>query len=161
MGVKRRMALFLVNGVLAGPRFFDSKRAVLRWAGITLGEGTRVVGPLFCSGSLAVGHHCWLGRNLTIHGNGAVAIGDNCDLGPDVAFLTGGHALGGPERRAGAGEDYRIRVENGCWIGARATLVGNVTMEAGSVLAACGCAVSDIPANTLAGGVPARVIRRL
>ncbi len=161
MGIKKRIALFLVNGPLAGPRLFESKAALLRFAGMQVGKGTKIVGPLFCTGDLTVGENCWLGRGLTVHGNGAVVIGSNCDLGPEVAFLTGGHAIGGPERRAGAGKDHCIRVADGCWIGARAALVGDITVGAGAVLGACACAVADVPENTLVGGVPAKVLRKL
>lgn len=159
--IKRLTVLFLVNHVLVGTRCFASKRRLLNAVGYTLGEGTRVVGPVFCTGKLIAGKDCWIGRNFTIHGNGTVSMGDNCDIAPDVTILTGGHRLGPPERRAGAGETYTVRIEDGCWIGARSTLVGSVTMGAGSVLAACGCAVKDLPPNTLWGGVPAREIRKL
>lgn len=160
-GLKKRAALLLINHVLAGTKWFSAKRQLLRLAGWEIGVGTKVVGPVFCTGTLIVGENCWLGRNLTIHGNGAVRIGDRCDLGPDVTFLTGGHGMGSGQRRAGAGETYTIRLEDGCWVGARATLMGNISMGRGSVLAACGCAVGDIPPDTLAGGVPAREIRKL
>lgn len=41
----------------------------------------------FCTGTLCIGANCWIGRNLTVHGNGSVIIGDNCDIAPDVTFL--------------------------------------------------------------------------
>lgn len=159
--LKRRLALFCVNSIFAGTRAFGVKRKLLRAAGFRIGEGTKVVGPVFCTGTLSIGPDCWIGRNLMVHGNGSVEIGANCDLAPDVTFLTGGHAIGESTRRAGAGETYRIRVGNGCWIGARATLGRNITLGDGSVVAACACVVSDVPTNMLAGGVPAKTIREL
>lgn len=159
--IKRRLALFCVNHIFAGTRAFGSKRKLLRAAGWEVGEGTKVVGPVFCTGTMKIGPGCWIGRNLTVHGNGLVEIGANCDLAPDVTFLTGGHAIGTSARRAGTGETYRIRVGNGCWIGARATVGRTVSLGDGSVIAACACVTSDIPANVLAGGVPAKTIREL
>ena len=161
MNIKRRGALFICNHFCAGTRFFALKRILLRIAGYQIGQGTKVVGPVFCTGKLTVGEHCWVGRDLKIYGNGEVIIGNSCDLGPEVTFLTGGHAIGDAGRRAGRGESYCIRVEDGCWLGAKTTLLGSITMGMGSVLAACGCAVRDIPPNTLAAGVPAKEIRRL
>ena len=159
--VKRRLAMFCVNYIFAGTRAFGIKRRLLRSAGYEIGEGTKVVGPVHCTGSLKIGPDCWIGTNLTVHGNGEVEIGANCDLAPDVTFLTGGHAIGTGERRAGTGETYRIRVGKGCWIGARATLGRSVTLGDGCVIGACACVVSDVPANVLAGGVPAKLIREL
>lgn len=159
--IKCAMAMFLVNHIYAGPRCFGRKRKILNAIGHEIGEGTKIVGPVFCTGKLSVGSNSWLGRNLTIHGNGTVVIGSNCDIGPDVTFLTGGHEIGPTKRRAGAGETYTIRIEDGCWIGARGTLLNDITVGKGSVTGACACVTKDVPQNTLVGGVPARAIRTL
>lgn len=161
MNGKRHLALFCINHILVGNRFFKAKRALLQLAGYRVGRGTCVVGPIHCTARLTIGENCWIGGGLTVHGNGEVWIGNHCDLGPEVTFLTGGHAIGGRGRRAGTGESYCIRVADGCWLGAKSTLLRSMTMGSGSVLAACGCAVGDIPPDTLVGGVPAREIRRL
>ena len=153
--------LFLVNHPLSGTRFFELKRKLLNAIGYSIGSGTKVVGPIFNSGTLKIGDNCWIGRNLEINGNGAVTIGDNCDLAPDIIFLTGGHALGNLSRRAGVGETYQINVGDGVWVGARATIGRNVKIGSGSVIAACACVMQDIAPNTLVGGVPAKVIKEL
>lgn len=159
--LKRICAMFCVNHIFAGTRFFSVKRKLLRFAGYEIGEGTKVVGPVFCTGKLRIGDNCWIGRDLSVDGNGTVDIDDNCDIAPQVSFLTGGHAVGGPERRAGAGETYSIRVGSGSWIGARATIAKNITIGSGCVIGACGCVVCDIPDHSLACGVPAKVTREL
>lgn len=83
------------------------------------------------------------------------------DLGPEVTFQTGGHAIGNRTRRAGQGEIYHQVIGNGAWIGGRSTICNNSTVGSGCVVAACACVVHDVPDNTLVGGVPARVIRSL
>lgn len=159
--IKRMLAMFCVNHVLAGTALFGLKRRLLRAAGCQIGKNSKIVGPIHSSATLIVGENCWIGRNLTVHGNGTVVIGDNCDLGPEVMFLTGGHSIGDRCRRAGAGEVYTITVGHGCWIGARATIGRNVTLGPGTVVAACGCVMADVPEHTLVGGVPARKIKEL
>lgn len=134
---------------------------MLNSIGFDIGEGTKVVGPIDCTGTLKVGKNCWIGKNLSIHGNGSVVIGDNCDIAPDVTFLTGGHTIGSAERRAGQGETYRITVGNGTWIGARTTILGNTIVGNSCVVAACACVHKDVPDHTLVGGVPAKEIRKL
>ena len=158
---KRIIAAFLLNHLFTGTDSFELKNKLLRFGGFEIGEGSRVVGPLFCTGFLSVGEGCWIGRNLTVHGNGRVFIGDNCDVAPDVTFLTGGHEIGGPDRRAGKGETYNITVGDGAWIGARSTIGRNVCIGSGSVVAACSCVMNDVPDNVLVGGVPAKVIKEL
>ncbi len=158
---KRICIMFCVNHVLAGTFAYPLKRKLLRSAGYEIGEGTRICGPLFCTGTLRIGRDCWIGRDLRVEGNGTVEIGDRCDLAPSVLFLTGGHAVGDRNRRAGKGEHYRIRIGDGVWIGARATVARNTTVGDGSVIAACAYVGKDVPENQLVGGVPARVIREL
>lgn len=160
-GIRRRLCLFLVNRVFAGLGCYGIKRACLNAAGHRIGPGTRIVGPVACTGRLITGSDCWIGRELTIHGNGTVTLGDRCDLAPQVCFLTGGHRVGPRTRRAGEGTTRDIVIGSGCWLGCRATVLGGVAMGPGSVLAACGCAVRDIPADTLAAGIPARPVRKL
>ena len=159
--LKRKWGEFRVNKLYAGTRCFEKKRKIMIGLGFEIGEGTKIVGPIYCTGKLTVGKQCWLGTGLTVHGNGNVVIGDCCDIAPEAAFLTGGHAIGNNERRAGEGETYRITVGDGVWIGARATLMKDITIGDGAVIAACAAVASDVEANTIVGGVPAKPIQRL
>lgn len=162
-GLIHKGALFIVNKVLAGtnPRYFDMKRKLLNAAGYSIGEGTKVVGPIECYGQLTIGRDCWIGKNLKINGNGIVQIGDCCDIAPEVTFQTGGHEIGSADRRAGKGKKFTQRVGNGVWIGGRVTILGNTNIGASSVIAGCACVTKDVEANVLAGGIPAKMIRRL
>lgn len=162
-GIWHHVALFFVNKVYAGtnPKHFEIKRRLLNSIGLEIGSGTKVVGPIECTGRLKIGDGCWIGKNLKVNGNGSVVIGNNCDIAPEVTFQTGGHEIGDSSRRAGKGIVCSQRVGNGVWIGGRATIVGNTTIGDSCVIAACACVVHDVEANVLAGGVPAKVIRRL
>lgn len=157
--IKRCLAIWGVNHIFCGTRFFPQKRALMHFAGYEIGKGTNILGPITCTGHLIIGKNCWIGKNLSIHGNGRVQIGDNCDIAPDVTFLTGGHAIGDEVRRAGAGETYHVEVGDGVWIGAKATLGRNIKVGSGSVIAACACVMQDVAPNTMVGGVPAKIIK--
>ena len=52
-------------------------------------------------------------------------------------------------------------LEDDVWLGARVTILPGVTISKGSVIAAGAVVAADLPARTLAGGVPARLIRTL
>ena len=159
--IKRVLVEYMVNHFLTGTKFFALKRKLLCSIGYEIGENTKIVGPIMNTGHISVGRNCWVGRNLTVHGNGSVIIGDNCDIAPDVMFLTGGHRIGDAARRAGQGETYTITVGNGVWIGARSTMMKNISVGDGVVVAACACVTADVPENMVVGGVPARVIKEL
>ena len=159
--VKHTVVMFLVNNLFAGAYLFEVKRRLLNGIGYSLGEGTKVVGPVYSPGKLKTGSHCWLGRNLTIHGTGTVEIGDNCNIAPDVTFLTGGHGMEIQECETGEDLPPSICVEDGCWVGAGAILCQNVTISKGCMVIPAACVMRDVPENTLVGGVPARIMKKL
>jgi acetyltransferase-like isoleucine patch superfamily enzyme len=52
-----------------------------------------------------------------------------------------------------------IKIGNHVWIGAKATILKGVTIGDGAVIAAGAIVNKDVPAHTLVGGIPAKVIR--
>jgi maltose O-acetyltransferase len=54
-----------------------------------------------------------------------------------------------------------IRIESDCWIGARVTILPGVRIGRGSTIAAGAVVIKDIEEDCMAGGVPAKVIRKL
>lgn len=162
-GIKNRISLFLINQIYCGTsqKYFEKKRKLLIKMGHQIGEGTKIVGPIECTGTLIIGKNCWIGKNFKVNGNGAVTIGDNCDIGPEVIFQTGGHEIGTAERRAGLGDNYSQSVGHGTWIGERVTIVNSTHIGNSCVVAACACVTRNVADHSLVGGVPAKVIRML
>ena len=54
-----------------------------------------------------------------------------------------------------------IIIENDVWICSGAVVCGGVTVGRGSVIAAGAVVNRDVPPDTLVGGVPAKVIRKI
>lgn len=165
-GVRNKLYMFIINKILTRwtEKNFRIKRNLLRKMGHEVGDNTRIVSPVRITSTvcrISIGRDCFVGTNFTVHGNGCVRIGDQCDIAPDVTFLTGGHAIGASERRAGEGEKYQITVGNGVWIGARSTLFNNIHVDDSSIVAACSCVNKSVPKNQLFGGVPAKFIKYL
>ncbi|MGI6535988.1 MAG: acyltransferase [Eggerthellaceae bacterium] len=161
--VLRHCALFLVNRVLKGTHFFEAKRHLLNFAGLSLGPGVKLVGPIEIGtvANLIAERDCWLGKNLKIDGNGTVRLGKNIDIGPQVTFCTGGHEIGPSEHRAGRGIVATQRIGSGCWIGAHSLIVGNTSIGAGCVVAAGAVVLKDSPDDVLLAGIPAVVKKDL
>lgn len=159
----RNIVYFFVNNIFDGPnpRYFILKRTLLRSIGFTIGSNTKIVAPIYSSGTLVIGDNCWIGANFLVRGNGSVILADNIDVGPDTTYLTGNHLIGDKQRRAGQGYNTVIKISNGCWLGGKSTYVNNITIGESSVVAAAACVCKDVPANSLVGGIPARTIRVL
>lgn len=100
---------------------------------------------------------------MSIYDNAPVTIGDRVLIGPDVCICTGTHATDWPGRQAASGTSFAhpIRIEEDCWIGARAVIMPGVHIGRGSTVAAGAVVTKDVEAECLVGGVPAKLIRRL
>lgn len=162
--IKKAIILWICNYILRGVHFFSIKRALLNSCkGISIGKGSCIVTPIHMPlvSELVVGTECWLNRDFTIEGNGKVFIGNNCDLGPTVTMTTGSHKIGDERRRAGEGFCGTINVENGCWLGNRCVILPDCTIGKSSVVAAGAIVTKNISENTLVGGCPAKIIRKL
>jgi maltose O-acetyltransferase len=57
------------------------------------------------------------------------------------------------------GESREIIIEDDVWIGAKATILKGVKIGQGAVVAVGSVVTKDIPANAIAAGVPAKVIK--
>lgn len=55
----------------------------------------------------------------------------------------------------------RIVIGNDVWLGANVTVLPGVTIGDGAIIAAGAVVTKDVPARTVAGGVPAKVIKTI
>lgn len=90
-----------------------------------------------------------------------IEIGDSVWVGMDVCFVCPTHDVGTTEQRAGRSTYYSISVGEGSWIGARSTILPGVTIGKGCIIAAGSVVSKDVPDNTMCGGVPAKIIKKL
>ena len=99
--------------------------------------------------------------NLTILDIKEVYIGDNVMIGPNTTITTVGHPLSPKKRRDHLAQASEIRIGNDVWLGANVTILPGVTIGNNVVVGAGAVVSKDIPDNSLALGVPARVVKKL
>ena len=110
-----------------------------------------------------IGRNCFIGERCVIRGQGGVHIGDSVLLAPQVQILAVNHMFDDSSRpviEQGIAAEG-IAIEDGAWIGAGAILLDGVRVGAKAVVGAGAVVTKDVPARTLALGMPARVVRWL
>ena len=143
------------------------RSAALRRIGFRVGRGTLMAGfPTITGGrdtyrNLTIGQGCWFNVGLRIELHAPVSIGDCVYMGQDVMLLTASHEIGTSMCRAGPAFNKAVTIHDGVWLGARCVILPGVDIGDGAVVAAGAMVIHDVPANTLVGGVPARLISAL
>lgn len=148
----------------------QARQDILRQLLGGIGEGTSLMGPIhFHYGChTEIGASCFINCNFTVQDDARVKIGDHCCIGPNVTIVTPMHPMLADERRGFRCDDGVERflcyakpvvIGNDCWFGANVVVCPGVTIGDGCVIGAGSVVTRDIPPNSVAAGVPARIIR--
>lgn len=127
------------------------------------GERFQVNQPFHCDygDNIHIGENFFANFNLNILDEAEVSFGDNVFIGPNVSIYTACHPLDAPERNKAIEWAEPVKIGNNVWICGSVTIVPGVTIGDNCVIGAGAVVTKDIPANTLAAGNPARVIRHI
>ncbi|MDP9074653.1 MAG: hypothetical protein M3N98_10855, partial [Actinomycetota bacterium] len=136
---------------------------LLRATGAKLGPGTMFHGGTYFSAPrrLSSGRNCFVNRNCYFDLGGQVVLGDDVVIGHGSSVITTEHSTANPARRAGRPSSQTVTVGDGAWLCANVTVLPGVAIGSGAVIGAGAVVTSDVPANALAAGVPARIVRML
>ena len=129
----------------------------------SVGAGPRVLPAFHCDDgkNIHAGDQLFINYNVTILDRAEVTIGDNAVIAPGVLITTVNHAMTAKRRRENYCTAKPIRIGNDVWLGGNCVILPGVTLGDNVIVAAGAVVTRDIPSNSLAAGVPARVIRSL
>ncbi len=129
----------------------------------SVGEGTELRPPLFVDygSNITVGARCFANFGLVALDVARITIGDDVQFGPNVQLLTPTHPVEPEPRRQKWEAAQPITIGDNVWIGGGAIVLPGVTIGANSVVGAGAVVTRDLPANVVAVGNPARVVREL
>ena len=133
MGGEARKITFRLNSAYHTPE--EVRDILSELFGKTVPSTFRVFPPFYTDfgKNIEVGEGVFINACCHFQDHGGVRIGDGCQIG---------HVLG-----------------KNVWVGSNATILQGVTIGDNSVIGAGAVVTGDIPANTVAVGVPAKVVR--
>lgn len=152
------------NLILEGKptQLFLAKKSLLKLKGnFTLGSG----GTLFLgdNAKMTIGSKTYFNLDCKIFCKFQISLGANCAIAWNVTLSDSDfHPIIGKDKNP---EEHReippsfIKIENKVWIGCNSTILKNVTIGEGSIIAANSVVNKDIPPFCLASGNPAKVIK--
>ena len=127
-----------------------------------VGENCYVQPPFYANWG---GAHVHLGANvyanfhLTLVDDGHIYIGDRTMIGPNVTIATAGHPVLPSLREKGIQYNLDVHIGRNVWLGAGVIVLPGVTIGDNAVIGAGAVVTKDIPADVVAVGNPARVLR--
>lgn len=112
-------------------------------------------------GDVVIGAGTRIGLHSTIIG--PVTIGDNVHLAQGIVVTALNHNFQDITKRIDEQgiSTEAVTIANDVWIGANATILPGVSIGTHSVIAAGAVVTKDVPAYSVAGGVPAKIIKSI
>ncbi|MEU8797314.1 sugar O-acetyltransferase [Spirillospora sp. NPDC048819] len=128
-----------------------------------VGEDTEIRAPLRVDygAHIRVGARSFANFGLVALDVAPITIGDDVQIGPNVQLLTPTHPVDPGLRRAKWEAAEPIAIGDNVWLGGGAIVLGGVTIGENTVVGAGAVVTRDLPANVVAVGSPARVVRTI
>lgn len=113
-------------------------------------------------GRIVLGDHCVLSRGVHLSSRSAITLGAGCMIGEYCSIRDANHRYGHDLVVRDSGfSSAAITLGRNVWVGRGAVILPGVSIGDNTVIAANAVVNRSLPANVLAGGVPARVLREL
>jgi maltose O-acetyltransferase len=145
------------------PNDGETRRAILTKLLGAFGEGSEIRPPFRCDYGYQtfVGARTFANFGLLSMDVATVTIGDDVQIGPNVQLLTPTHPLEPGPRRDKWEAAEPIIIGDNAWLGGGVIVCPGVTVGRNTVVGAGAVVTRDLPANVVAVGNPARVVRNL
>ena len=153
---------FWINVVAKSPIIPDFFRCkILRMMGMKINTKRIRHGLTLRGKNLVIEDDAFINHNCFIDASVLVTLGKKVSLAFGVMICTSTHEIGDENNRAGKTIRLPVKIEEGCWIGANATILPGVTIGKGCIVGAGSLVSKDCEPNGLYVGVPARRIKDL
>lgn len=147
----------------AHPTDPDIARYLLAQVIGSVGEGVDIRPPLRVDygHNITIGDGSWVNFGLTALDVAPIVIGQDVLIGPNCSLYTAIHPTEPGPRRAKWESAAPITLGDNVWLGGSVVICPGVTIGENSIIGAGAVVTRSVPANSIAVGNPARVIRAL
>ena len=112
-----------------------------------------------CGRNIHIGKNVFINAGCKFQDQGGITIGDGTLVGHNVTIATLNHDYN-PNNRASI-TPKPVKIGKNVWIGSDSTILPGVEIGDGAIIGAGSVVTKSIPANTIAAGNPARIIRKI
>ena len=141
----------------------DERNRLLRELFGGVGERVVVRSPFHCDYGthISIGAGTFVNYDCVFLDVAEIRLGEACQVAPKVQLLTADHPVDPQPRRDGWESGAPVVLGDNVWLGGGAIVCPGVTIGDNSVVGAGAVVTRDLPANVVAAGVPARVLREI
>jgi maltose O-acetyltransferase len=139
------------------------RRQVLQQLLGQFGADSEIRPPFYCDYGyhIRIGSRTFVNFGLVALDVAAITIGDDVQVGPNVQLLTPTHPVEPEARRAKWEAAKPITIGSNVWLGGGAIVLAGVSIGENTVVGAGAVVTRDLPADVIAVGNPARIMRTL
>lgn len=154
---RTRMAIFDINQLR--PDRIKVHQAFDRLFNEPMDETTNIATPcqIDFSSQVKLGKHVFINHSLCMMSAGGIEVEDDVQIGPEVTIVTTNHDFHDHNTLICS----KVIIKRNVWIGCRVTIMPDVTIGENTVVAGGAVVTKDVPANSVVGGVPAKVIKTI
>ena len=112
-----------------------------------------------CGKNIKIGKNVFINACCRFQDQGGIEIGDGSLIGHNTTIATLNHDFN-PDKRANL-HPSPVKIGKNVWIGSDCTILPGIEIGDGAVIGAGSIVTKSVPANSIAVGSPARVIKQI
>lgn len=156
---KTRSLCFRVNNIPPENESRELKKLYEDMFEAPIDEKTNILPPVMIDygKQMSVGRQVFINHSMTCMSAGGIIIEDNVQIGPRATFVTTNHDFNNRYTLKCKG----IHIKKNAWLGAGVTVMPGVTIGENAVVAGGAVVTKNVEDNTVVGGNPAKIIKKL